>query len=55
MDSLVILQFALIFEKEWAGGQNQASTVTFPGEKIVEVISKTRMIPRGTDALSPAL
>ncbi len=25
-----------------------------PGEKVVEDISKTRMIPRGTDALSPA-
>ena len=26
-----------------------------PGEKVVEDISKTRMIPKGTDALSPAL
>jgi len=26
-----------------------------PGEKVVEDISKTRMIPRSTDALSPAL
>jgi len=26
-----------------------------PGEKVAEDISKTRMIPKGTDALSPAL
>jgi glutamate synthase domain-containing protein 2 len=26
-----------------------------PGEKVVEDISKMRMIPKGMDALSPAL
>jgi glutamate synthase domain-containing protein 2 len=32
----------------WFGGH-------LPGEKVVEDISKMRMIPKGTDALSPAL
>ncbi len=25
----------------------------FPGEKVTELVAKTRMIPQGTDALSP--
>jgi glutamate synthase domain-containing protein 2 len=36
-------------------GRSQALVVTSPGIKVVEEISKTRMIPKGTDALSPAL
>jgi glutamate synthase domain-containing protein 2 len=31
-----------------------SSAVNSPGEKVVEDISKMRMIPKGTDALSPA-
>ena len=52
---MLILQFALICEKGMGRGAKPDIDSHFPGEKIVEVISKTRMIPRGTDALSPAL
>jgi glutamate synthase domain-containing protein 2 len=34
--------------KAWLGDH-------LPGEKVVEDISRTRWIPKGTDALSPAL
>jgi len=36
-------------------GHSLASAVTSPGKKVAEDISKTRMIPKGTEALSPAL
>jgi glutamate synthase domain-containing protein 2 len=52
---MLIFQFALICEKGMGRGAKPDIDSHFPGEKIVEVISKTRMIPRGTDALSPAL
>jgi glutamate synthase domain-containing protein 2 len=52
---MFIFQFALIFEKKLGRGRSLAQVVTSPGIKVVEEISKTRMIPKGTDALSPAL
>jgi len=36
-------------------GHSLASAITSPGKKVAEDISKARMIPKGTDALSPAL
>jgi heme-degrading monooxygenase HmoA len=38
----------------WAGASPGIAS-DLPGEKVAEDISKTRMIPKGTDALSPAL
>jgi len=52
---MLILQFALIFEKELGREHSLASAITSPGKKVAEDISKARMIPKGTDALSPAL
>jgi hypothetical protein len=36
-------------------GHSLASAITSPGKKVAEDISKARMIPKGTEALSPAL
>ena len=47
-------QFAPIRGKNWAGGKPGIGN-HLPGEKAAEDISKMRMIPKGTDALSPAL
>ncbi len=51
---MLILQFALIFEKGLGRGQIWHRR-THPRGKIVEDISKTRMFSKGMDALSPAL
>jgi len=40
-------------KKIWAGGIARHRS-HLPGEKVAEDISKTRMIPKGTDALPPA-
>jgi len=37
------------------GGSNTWLGGHLPGEKVVEDISKMRMVPKGMDALSPAL
>lgn len=49
----VILHRSLIFKKNWAGGRSGIGG-HIPGEKV-EDISKRRMVPKGMDALSPAL
>jgi len=51
---MLIFKFALIFFKRIGQGANWHRR-THPRGKIVEDISKTRMIPKGMDALSPAL
>ena len=38
----------------WARAPSPASAATCPGQKIVGDVSRTRMIPEGTDAISPA-
>ena len=38
----------------WARAPSPASAATCPGAKIVGDVSKTRMIPEGSDAISPA-
>jgi glutamate synthase domain-containing protein 2 len=50
---MLILQFTLIFARIGQGARPGIGS-HLPGEKIAEDISKTRMIPKGTDALSPA-
>jgi hypothetical protein len=51
-----ILVISLTITKGKVGqGANPCIGGCLPGEKVAEDISKTRMIPKGTDALSPAL
>ena len=41
-------------KSKWARAPSRGSAVICPEQKIVGDVSRTRMIPEGTDAISPA-